>query len=155
MNIRNYKFILSTLFIGLISNGFTQTFNEYTSKIPEGYQLLDVNHEEGSKISVDLDKDGIKDLAIIYTKQNFESAILVIYLSSSFSKDNSYQWCEWFHMINDFNYTNNILNLSSIDMGKFTTEINLKYNIATKKMMISNYNEDGINKKPNCHLNSN
>ena len=155
MNIRNYKFILSTLFIGLISIAFTQTFNEYTSKIPEGYQLLDVNHEEGSKISVDFDKDGIKDLAIIYTKQNFESAILVIYLSSSFSKDNSYQWCEWFHMINDFNYTNNILNLSSIDMGKFTTEINLKYNTATKKMIISNYNENGINKKPNFHLNSN
>lgn len=148
------KHILILFILGLSINAFSQISYPYTSAIPEGYQIKDVNKEDGAKISGDFDNDGKKDLAIIYYKKDFNGAILVIYLSSLYGTNQTYQWCDWFHMINDFSYESNLLKLSSIDMGKYITEINLKYDPITKNMKILKYNEDGVDIHPKFELKS-
>ena len=115
----------------------------YTSVIPSGYQLQDGNGDLGSKMQEDFDRDGISDLAIIYSKDDFTNAILVLYLSSNFKENKSYQYCDWQHMINDMKFVNNSIVISALDMGKYTTELTLKYDPGLKRIIITNYAQDG------------
>lgn len=144
------KSILIVLILMLSINVFSQV--SYTSKIPSGYQIKDVNNTISAKNTNDFDNDGKKDLAIIYTKSDFKGAILVIYLSTLFGKDTLYQYCEWFHMINDFTFSNGVLKLSSIDMGRYYFEIDLKYDAVSKKMKIIKYDENGVDKLSSIEL---
>ena len=142
------------LIIALVStlNTFSQQNISYTAKLPVGYKLLDVNNEKGARIESDFDKDGIMDLAVILSAKDNNSAILTVFLSSNFKIDKSYQKCDWFHMINDFEINKEVLKLSSIDMGKYFTEIKLKYDPLNKNMKIISYNEDDVIKKPKFKL---
>lgn len=154
---RSNKNEIMKLFFSIIAlvfalNAFSQQTISYTSKLPVGYKLLDVNNEKGARIETDFDKDGIMDLAVILYAKDDNNAILAIFLSSNFKIDKSYQRCDWFHMINDFEINKEILKLSSIDMGRYSTEIKLKYDPLNKKIKIVSYNEDGVIKKPKSKL---
>jgi hypothetical protein len=142
------------LIVALLSTQitFSQQNTSYTAKLPEGYKLLDVNNELGTKIESDFDKDGIIDLAAILYAKDDNSAILTVFLSSNFKINKSYQKCEWFHMTNDFEINKEVLKLSSIDMNKYYTEIKLKYDPQKKNMKIISYNEDDVIKKPKFKL---
>ena len=145
-----HLFFIPLLFCAFSLTG--QTKPDYESRVPAHYQLKDVNGDDGAKFIADLDKDGQNDLAIIYTKDDFNSAALMIFLSSSFKNEKTFQMCDWTHMINDFYYENGVLKLSAVDMGKFLTELELKYNPTTKNMVIYKYGEDDLTKKPPFQL---
>ena len=55
-------FFIMMVFISI--NAFSQTKSIYLKTLPKGYQINDVNGEPGANIEVDIDKDGINDLAI-------------------------------------------------------------------------------------------
>ncbi len=122
---------------------FSQQTSSYTAKLPAGYKIADVNNKE-TRFESDLDKDGIMDLAVILSKKDDNSAILAIFLSSNFKKDKSYQRLQWFHMINDFEVKNNILTVDGTDMGKYLTEIKMKYDPVSKKMKITSGTQSGL-----------
>ncbi len=138
------KTIFSVVALVLSLNAFSQQKISYTSKLPAGYKLVDVNNEKGASIESDFDKDGMMDLAIILSAKDDNNAILAIFLSSHFKKDKSYQKCNWFHMTNDFEVKKNVITLSGMDMGKYLSEIKLKYDPTIKKMKITSSIESNL-----------
>ncbi len=142
-------FGLAVAIIGLATKIYRLELNKkelhnpsYLSVLPEGFTLYDVNNDKGKSISYDFDKDGVLDLAVVLTAKEYNNAILALYLSSSFIKDKSYQKCEWMHMINDFKITDDVLELFSIDMGRYTSELVIKYDCLTKSFKVVSYKAD-------------
>jgi hypothetical protein len=117
---------------------------DYQSVIPVGYQLKDSDSFNSYTFEDDFDKDGNLDLAIIYTDKDLTNDILAIYLSSNFIKDKSFQYCDWQHMTNDFEFKDNSLTITSVDMSRYIFSLRLVYNSSLKKMKIAEYFEDGI-----------
>lgn len=146
------------LLIAFSTNSFSQNITDF--KVPAGYQIKDFNDKEGAKINGDFDHDGKTDLATIYYAENPDDinvealSILVIYLNKKYQADSSYQWIEWHHMVTDLYFVNNILTVSSIDNGRFTSLMDFKYDSATNQMKILKYEEDGIRKKNEFNLKS-
>ena len=142
--------IIAALFVSIKLNA--QNVIDYRENIPIGYKLINVNNDLNSSIEEDFDKDGIMDLAIILNENSDNNKILAIYLSSNFINQRTFQHIEWQHMFNDFEFKNGVLKLFSSDMGRFTTEINLKYDPLNKKMKILSYDEDGVKMRPRYKL---
>ncbi len=117
-------------------NAFSQTKSIYLRTLPKGYQINDVNGEPGANIEVDIDKDGINDLAIVLYSIKSGESILCIYLSSNFNTDQSYQWCNLSPLARpELSFNNNILSYSAY-FSNMIEDLKLSYNTVIKKMKV-------------------
>lgn len=129
-------------------SAFSQNISSYLKTLPKGYQIDDWNGEPAGNIEVDFDKDGKKDLAIILYSVERGEEILCIFLSSSFNKDQSYQWCDWGPWIsNEFEFNNNKLGIYGSRGDKnYVQTLELSYNSVIKKMKVVSYTQASENK---------
>ena len=137
------KFVLlfATIFSLFVSAQLKE--DDYLSTLPIGYKLTDSNNEEGKRCDKDIDGDSRNDL-IIQLFDNNDEGIIVIYLSSTFEKDKSYQWFNWIWSGNSFNLDcDKTIQLSGgiESMGVFQ-ELELTYSNAQKKVVVSSYNDN-------------
>jgi hypothetical protein len=134
--------------IALISILFTLISFDAKSQIsfnlPNGYQTKDGNGELGARNDNDFDNDGINDLAIVCFRKDGSDPIVVVYLTSKYLIDKTYFWFPWQHMFNDFEFKNNVLTLTSNDMGRYGTTLKLKYYSNLNNMKLIGYGEDYI-----------
>lgn len=137
------KFVLlfATIFSLFVSAQLKE--DDYLSTLPIGYKLTDSNNEEGKRCDKDIDGDSRNDLIIQLFDSNDEG-IIVIYLSSTFEKDKSYQWFNWIWSGNSLNLDcDKIIQLSGgiESMGVFQ-ELELTYSKTQKKVVVSSYNDN-------------
>jgi hypothetical protein len=137
------KFVLlfATIFSFIASSQLQE--NDYLHTLPLGYKLTDSNNEEGKRCEQDIDGDSRKDLIVQLFDSNDEG-IIVIYLSSTFEKDKSYQWFNWIWSGNSLNLDcDKTIQLSGgiESMGVFQ-ELELTYSNTQKKVVVSSYNDN-------------
>jgi hypothetical protein len=119
----------------------------YYQYLPKGYQLKDVNGNAGPASTIDFDKDGINDLAIIVFSEKNGTPIFCIYLSSTFDTSKSFNYCEWPYMMHDLNFANGKLSLFSDNgsMGQYGL-IEMQYDALKRDFKITKYEDDNGNK---------
>ncbi|MEY3237757.1 MAG: hypothetical protein RI883_1858 [Bacteroidota bacterium] len=119
-----------------------QLKGRYADNLPIGYSLIDSNNEEGKKCEKDIDGDSEEDLITqLFNADN--EAIIVIYLSSTFYKDKTYQWFDWIFSGNDLNVScdEQIEISSGIESMGIFQGLTLVYSNTQKKMIVESYED--------------
>lgn len=111
----------------------------YLRKLPIGYLLTDSNNEQGKRCEMDIDGDSKKDLIVqLFNKGGDE--IIVIYLSSTFEINKTYQWFNW--IWSDLDCGKTIQLSGGIEsMGVFQ-ELELTYSNTQKKIIVKSYSDN-------------
>lgn len=115
-------------------------FSQMSYNLPEGYHTFKNLNGKESRADGDFDGDGVSDLAIVCADKN-ETKIIVVYLASKWTIDQSYWWFPWNFSYNDLKFENNILKISSNEDEFGIVELRLKYYNEYNNMKLIGYAE--------------
>lgn len=121
--------------------------------LPSGYSTYKDEMGNEFRADGDFDGDGLSDLAIICAN-NDNVKIVVVFLASKWSIDQTYWWFPWDYPTNKLSFSDNVLNIESDDDYNFIN-LKLKYFSSLKNMKLIGYSRTYYMRHPTLLVGSN
>ena len=133
-------FLISILLTNLAINCTSQS----NYALPKGYSIYSDYNKKAFRIDKDFDGDGIKDLVIVYSKNNTEGEnIIAVYLSTA--ANGKFYSFPFSSLSYNLEYKNNVLTIGScFGNGRYCKTLKFKYYPVLKNMRLIGYEEESF-----------